>query len=124
MNMEEVDKRRGHRFLPPEPELSTIPDHYETEDVDLEDKIIHLHLFVGGCDWWIAELDRRNLLAFGYADLGDPQNAEWGYVSLRELGELLVRQPVSMPDGREAEFQIPVERELGWVPKPFSEVRK
>ena len=74
--------RRCHDFLPDWDNLVAIPLLYETEAVPLDDKIIHLHYFLGGCDWYIAELDDDSWLAFGYADLNDPQNAEWGYVSL------------------------------------------
>lgn len=33
----------------------------------------------------IAELDRKENLAFGYANLNDDQMAEWGYISVEEL---------------------------------------
>lgn len=65
--------------------LARIPRLYETEHVPIEDKLIHLHFFIGGCDWFIAEYDGGDLF-FGYAVLnGDYDNAEWGYVSFSEL---------------------------------------
>ena len=33
----------------------------------------------------IAELDAKENLAFGYANLNDDQMAEWGYISVEEL---------------------------------------
>jgi hypothetical protein len=53
--------------------------------VPLAGKIIHLHFFIGSCDWYIAELDDDSWIGFSYVNLGDPQNAEWGYVDLAEL---------------------------------------
>ncbi len=64
--------------------LSRIPRLYDTEDTRIEDKLIHLHFFIGGCDWYIAEYDGEDLF-WGFANLNDPQNAEWGYVSFDEL---------------------------------------
>ena len=66
-------------------ELETIPKLYETEAVPLKQKQIHLHFFIGGCDWYIAEFDGDNLF-FGFAILNsDYEMAEWGYVSFEEL---------------------------------------
>ena len=31
--------------------LSKIPKLYETEHIPLQDKLIYLHFFIGGCDW-------------------------------------------------------------------------
>ena len=42
---------------PTKEELAKIPRLYETENIPLKDKIIHLHFFIGGCDWYIAEYD-------------------------------------------------------------------
>ena len=65
--------------------LSEIPRLYETEHVPLEDKIVHLHFFIAGCDWYITEFDGADIF-FGYAILNqDYQMAEWGYVSFSEL---------------------------------------
>jgi len=39
----------------PTPEqLARIPRLYETENTSLKDKPIHLHCFIGGCDWFIS----------------------------------------------------------------------
>jgi hypothetical protein len=42
---------------PDKEQLLKIPKLYETEDVPLKDKLIHLHFFIGGCDWHVAEYD-------------------------------------------------------------------
>jgi hypothetical protein len=71
-------------------QLSSLPKLYETERVPLGDKFIHLHFFIGGCDWYIAEYDGEDLL-FGYAILNnDHECAEWGYISLEELKSIRI----------------------------------
>jgi hypothetical protein len=96
---------RGHDFLPGWDALTAIPQLYATESTPLDDKVIHLHFFVGGCDWYVAELDDDEWLAFGYVNLGDSQNAEWGYFSLVEL-ESVVIEPGYV-----------IERDLDWAPE-------
>ncbi|KAF6247122.1 hypothetical protein C6990_05425 [Nitrosopumilus sp. b3] len=53
----------------------------------------------------IAELDVKQNLAFGYANLNDDQMAEWGYISVEELidnGAIKDRnwKPVSFSDAQ------------------------
>ena len=68
--------------------LSEIPRLYETEHVPLKEKIVHLHFFIAGCDWYITEFDGSDIF-FGYAILNnDYQMAEWGYFSFAELKAL------------------------------------
>ena len=70
---------------PSKEKLETIPKLYETEAVPLKQKQVHLHFFIGGCDWYIAEFDGKDLF-FGFAILNsDYEMAEWGYVSFEEL---------------------------------------
>ena len=65
--------------------MERIPRLYETEHVRLRDKMIYLHFFIGGCDWWIAEYDGDDIF-FGFVILNDDLfNAEWGYFSFSEL---------------------------------------
>lgn len=81
--MNETQKaRRGHQFWPTK--AANLPALYATETTTVYEKVIRAHYFVGGCDWWLVELD-ANGKAFGYACLGDPDNAEWGYIDLNEL---------------------------------------
>jgi hypothetical protein len=67
----------------------TIPRLYETEEVPVESKIIHQKWEIPqiGFYWLIAELDQKEQVAFGYANLNDDTFAEWGYISIRELEE-------------------------------------
>ena len=77
--------------VPSKERLERIPKLYQTEDTALKDKLIHLHCFIGGCDWYIAEYDGDDLF-WGYTILkGDHQNAEWGYISFKELQEVKIK---------------------------------
>jgi hypothetical protein len=76
--------------IPSKERFDRIPRLYETEAIPLSEKLIHLHFFIGGCDWYITEYDGNDLF-FGYAILnGDLINAEWGYVSFDELKSLKI----------------------------------
>lgn len=76
---------------PSSEELAKIPAFYSSEEVPLKEKMIHLHFFIGGCDWYAAEYSPEEQCFFGFAILnGDLQNAEWGYFSLQELSELKI----------------------------------
>ena len=96
---------------PTEEELAKIPRLSETENIPLRDKSIHLHFFIGGCDWFIAENSPEEDLFCGYAILnGDTENAEWGYISFKELQKLVVGPGIE------------VDRDLDWEPKPAKEI--
>lgn len=70
---------------PTEDELGTLPRMYATDSVLPQDTIVHMHFFVGGCDWYAVEYDAEKRSFFGFAILhGDLQNAEWGYFNLDE----------------------------------------
>lgn len=64
-----------------------IPKLYGTEDIPEEKKIIYQKWEIPriGFYWLIAELDKKENLAFGYANLNDDHFAEWGYISIEEL---------------------------------------
>ena len=75
---------------PTEDRLSKIPRLYETEHIPLQEKRIHLHFFIGSCDWYVAEYDGEDIF-WGFAILNDDfQNAEWGYISFGELKSIRV----------------------------------
>jgi hypothetical protein len=96
---------------PTESRLSAIPRLYETEDVELKDKLIYLHFFIGSCDWYIAEYDGEDTF-WGYAILnGDEQNAEWGYISFQELRDIKIGY-------------VEIDCELLWRIKPASQIVK
>ena len=70
--------------------LARIPRLYGSEEIPLSEKCIYLHFLVGGCDWYVAEYDGKDLF-FGYAILNnDYQMAEWGYFSFAELKTLSI----------------------------------
>lgn len=96
--------------IPTKEELSKLPKLYETEHIPAEEKIIYLHFFLGQCDWYIAEFDGDDLF-FGYANLGDDDMAEWGYISFNELRNI-------------REHCAEIDRDLYWKLKRFSEIKK
>ncbi|TBR09333.1 MAG: hypothetical protein EPO62_05145 [Candidatus Nitrosotenuis sp.] len=85
-----------------------IPKLYDTEDIPAEKKIIYQKWEIPeiGFYWLIAEHDRKENIAYGYANLNDDQFAEWGYISIDELIE------------NNASFC------LDWKPCPFEEAQK
>jgi hypothetical protein len=85
-----------------------IPKLYQTDKIPFEKKVIHQKWDlkqVNFC-WLIAELDRKENLAFGYANLNDDMCAEWGYISIQEL----------MDNGAELD--------RSWQPCAFEEAQK
>ncbi len=117
---------RGHDFYPPAEVLARIPGLYGTEPVPTGDKTIWLHYFAGPCDWWVAECDPASGDAFGYACLGDPGNAEWGYTNLADLEAL--HSPGGITPGRPPGTvrlmpRLLVERDLDWTPRTVTAAR-
>jgi len=97
----------------PDPEeLAKIPAFYSTEKVPLKEKIIHMHFFLGGCDWYAAEYDPESRIFFGFAILNDDlEMAEWGYFSFEELCDLRVKF-------------LEVDRDLHWQPQKAVEIER
>lgn len=113
--------RRGHAFYPPFVDLAKIPALYATENQRADEKVMHLHYFTGGCDWYIAELDPTEGLAYGWARVNYPVG-EWGYIHLVELEELYRPPRVTMVNGRAGLFApIVVERDLLFRPAPAAD---
>lgn len=52
-----------------------------------KDTIMYLHYFYGGADWYISEWQKSDDIFFGFANLNDDINAEWGSVFRKELTE-------------------------------------
>jgi len=93
-------------------QVESIPALYATESVPAAEKIIYAHFFIDNSDWYIAEWDGKDKL-FGFAILGgDDQNAEWGYLSMKEINAARGR----MGNGVELDFN--------WEPVPFSQIKK
>ena len=98
--------------IPSKERLSKIPGLYETEHIPLQEKLVYLHFFIGGCDWFICENDGKGLL-WGFAVLnGDLQNAEWGYVSFNELKSIKIKGLI----------EIDCELEDYWKVRPAKEI--
>ena len=77
---------------PSSEELSKIPGLYSSEGVSLKEKMIYMHFFIGGCDWYATEYEPKEQLFFGFAILNnDLEMAEWGYFSLEELSSLKIQ---------------------------------
>jgi hypothetical protein len=98
---------------PSKERLAKIPKLYETENIPLRDKLIHLHFFIAGCDWYVAEYDGEDLF-WGFAHLGDDQCAEWGYISFSELKSTKI-------DGW---LEVDRETEEAWKVRKASEIEK
>ena len=95
--------------VPSADRLAKIPRLYETEGIPLKDKLIYLHFFIFGCDFYIAEYDGNDRF-FGYSILNeDHVNSEWGYISFKELKSISYK-----------EFQV--ENDMSWTPRPAAEI--
>ncbi|NMC97924.1 MAG: DUF2958 domain-containing protein [Deltaproteobacteria bacterium] len=98
--------------IPSSEQLALLPKLYETEHIPLEEKIIHMHFFLAGCDWYIAEYDGGDLF-WGYVILNnDHQCAEWGYISFSELKDIKIKGGLE------------IDRDLYWLPQKASEIQK
>ena len=95
---------------PSDEELLRVPKFYSSEEVPLKEKMIYMHFFIGGCDWYATEYNPEEKLFFGFAILNqDYEMAEWGYFSLEELSEIKVKW-------------LEVDRDLYWKPRQALEV--
>ena len=93
--------------------LSKIPRLYKTEKTPLEEKLIYLHFFILGSDWYIIEYDGDDLF-FGFTILnGDDQNAEWGYISFTEMKEIRI-----------SSAGIEIDCEVNWTVRRAIEIEK
>jgi len=100
--------------IPNKKRLAEIPKLYETENTPLKDKLIHLHFFIAGCDWYIAEYDGEDLF-WGFAILNnDYEMAEWGYISFAELKSIKVK----------GWLEVDCETEEAWEVRKASEIEK
>jgi hypothetical protein len=91
--------------------LNRLPKFYETDSISLSGKLIYLHFFIFGSDWYISEYDVDDLF-WGFVILGEDNiNAEWGHISFQELRELNING-------------IEVDYDLHWKPVPAGEIDK
>lgn len=93
--------------------LSKIPRFYKTEKTPLEEKLVYLHFFILGSDWYIIEHDGDDLF-FGFTILNsDNQNAEWGYISFTEMKEIRI-----------SSAGIEIDCEVNWKVQKAFEIKK
>lgn len=89
-------------------QVETMPAIYAQEGMGDAAKA-HLHYFLGGSDWYITERNvcDQQVEAFGFVILnGDLDNAEMGYLSLKEI------------------LQYGAELDLDWVPTSLRDVKE
>lgn len=101
--------RRGHVFFGEQ--LKTVPPLYSSEEIEADDKVIYAKFFGGPMTWLIAELDPVSGIAFGFCNLGNDEDAEWGYVSLLELESLSAHGGL-----------VIIERDLHFEPARFADI--
>ena len=71
---------------PTKERLNSVPRLYETEDVPLKEKLVHLHFFMSGCDWYICETDGKDIM-WGFCILNnDYEMAEWDMYLCQNYG--------------------------------------
>jgi len=65
----------------------TLPKLYETENIKIENKILHIRYIsiFSNWEWYLTEYDKEQKLAFGYVKGFEN---EWGYFSLQEFEEI------------------------------------
>lgn len=66
-----------------------IPYLYETEEIPFEKKTIYQRwqIEIVNFNWLIAELDEKEGIAFGFANLNDDELAEWGFIDMKDIQE-------------------------------------
>lgn len=60
-----------------------MPPLYSTDGTPFEKKVVQEVWVLGPAYWLLVE--RTGDMAFGFANLNDAYNAEWGYISMAEL---------------------------------------
>ncbi len=103
--------RRGHVFYGEE--LKAVPPLYSSEDIEAAHKTIYVKYFGGPMTWYVAELDPETGIAFSFCNLGNDDDAEWGYVSLLELESLTAHGGLLI-----------VERDLFFEPTRFGDLQR
>jgi hypothetical protein len=100
---EELEFFRG-KAVEMDERIAAMPKLYEADGLG-DRAMVMLHYFAGGADWYLYELDRETLEAFGLADLG------FGFP---ELGYIPVPEIVAAG----------AELDLHFKPRPLTAVRK
>ncbi len=119
-------RARGHAFYPPKADARRIPALGATEGTPVDDKIVHLHYFTGGWDWYIVEADPETGRAFGYVVGPLTPAGEWGYIDLPELERIPPRGTLTRTGADEGitavgTVQWVVERDCWWDATTFTD---
>jgi len=97
--------------IPSAEQMALLPRLYETELIDWEEKVIHMHFFLSGSDWYVAEYDGEDTF-WGYVILHDDYlHAEWRYISFAELKAIKIKC-------------LEVARDIFWRPCKASRIRR
>jgi hypothetical protein len=94
---------------PTQQELAALPLLYGTEAVPSGDKVVVMHFFRAGFDWYAVEFDGRDTFMGFVAVCGDPASSEWGYFSFSELQGIRFNG-------------LEVDRDLYWKPAPAKDI--
>jgi len=88
--------------------INKVPKLYETEHLELEDKVIQVKFFTpwSNWTWYVIEFDGKDR-CFGFVKGHD---AEFGYFSMKELAEL------------EGPFGLKVERDKFFTPTKVCDI--
>jgi hypothetical protein len=86
-------------------ELQALPRLYSSEDIPDEDKLIHMHFFLPGYDWYAVTFNGRDSFMGFIVMGGNTANAAWSYFSLAELRRIRLHG-------------VEVERDMEWKPIP------
>lgn len=97
---------------PTDNQLAKLPKLYASENTPWEETAIHMHFFLAGCDWFMAEFGSEERIFFGYAILNqDLDNSEWGYTAFDEMRDLRIGP-------------LEIDRDRHWGIRKASEVEK
>jgi len=96
---------------PGKEKLDQIPRLYETENIPLKEKLIHLHFSIFQTDFYICEYDGKDNF-WGFVILNnDLEMAEWGYISFSELKSINI-----------AGYEVDCELEEFWEVRPAKKI--
>lgn len=117
------------QILPSRSLLARIPRLHSGEQIPVRDKLIHLHFHLDGCHWYVAEYDGKEVF-WGFVNLNDPTNAEWGYFTFSELHDTVVdialyftfHQADTLDQTHPTDLPREIEWDHAWVPIPFREI--
>ncbi len=65
-------------------QIKSVPKLYAQDGLG-NGATVYLHYFRGNQDLWFTELDPKELLGFGWANMGDDNCAEFGYTNIADI---------------------------------------